>query len=292
MKNKFSKTAIVSGILSLFLVLVALLAPWIANEATEGVFPLVKFGPESIDLFKSEILGAPDSQHFMGTDNVGRDVFSRLVHGIKNSLLFSVAVVIICTLIGMIIGGIMGFFGGWIDLVMSRIMEVIGNFPIMLLMLTLLAIIPTQTTLTRYGLLLFVMCLAGWIPYCRYTRAEFLKLRDQDFVTAAIAVGSSRRRLFFKHLFPNSLTPIIIYVPFDLSITITSLGFLSFLGFGEPINVASLGELLKQAKDHFREAWWIAVYPGGVLFLLTFSLALFGSSVRDILDPRSAETEE
>jgi ABC-type dipeptide/oligopeptide/nickel transport system permease subunit len=182
---------------------------------------------------------------------------------------------------GVIIGGIMGFFGGAVDLILSRVLEVIGNFPIFLLQLTLLAFFNQS-----YGILLFVMTVAGWIPYARFTRAEFFRLRNQEFVQAAEALGASRMRIFFRHLLPNSLTPILIYIPFDLSSTIVALGALSFLGFGEPINVASLGELMKQAKDHFQDAWWLAVFPGTTIFMLTLSLTVFGSGVRDALDPR------
>jgi len=176
----------------------------------------------------------------------------------------------------------MGFFGGWIDLILSRFLEVVANFPMFLLQLTILAFLPQS-----YTILFLVMVLPGWIPYCRFIRAEFFKLRNQEFVQAAQVVGVSSWRLFLKHLFPNSLTPIITYIPFDISMTITALGALSFLGFGEPIHIASLGELLKQAREHFLHAWWLAAYPGGVLFMLTLSLALFGSSLRDVLDPRN-----
>ncbi|PIR23724.1 MAG: peptide ABC transporter permease [Deltaproteobacteria bacterium CG11_big_fil_rev_8_21_14_0_20_45_16] len=283
--KQIPKLAWISGSFVFLFVLLTICAPWIANNAETGhFFPLVKFGPETADIFETEFLAAPDQVHLMGTDYVGRDVFARLVHGISNSLYFSLAVVAICLILGTIIGGIMGFFGGWIDLVLSRVMEIIGNFPIFLLQLTLLAFLSQG-----YGVLLFVMTLAGWIPYCRFVRAEFFKLRNQEFVLAAKALGASRTRIFFRHLLPNSLTPVIIYVPFDLSSTIISLGALSFLGFGEPINVASLGELLKQAKDHFLDAWWLAVFPGGALFLMTLSFSLFGASIRDLLDPRYSD---
>ncbi|MBN8554169.1 MAG: ABC transporter permease [Deltaproteobacteria bacterium] len=272
----------ISGGLVLIFIFIALFAPWLANESkSSGIFPLVKFGPESVDIFKSEFLAAPTAEHIFGTDYVGRDVFARLVHGLKNSIFFAFGVVAVCMIIGTLLGGAMGFFGGKIDLFFSRIMEIIGNFPIFLLQLTLLAFLDQG-----YGVLLFVMTLAGWIPYCRFVRAEFFRLRNQEFVQAAAALGSSKLRIFFKHLLPNSLTPLFIFVPFDLSSTIIVLGALSFLGFGEPVNVASVGELLKQAKEHFREAWWLAVFPGGFLFLLTLSLALFGSALRDLLDPR------
>lgn len=279
----FSKLGILSAAVVLGFFIVALTADFVAGDrSADTLFPLVPFGPETVDIFESEFLGAPSSQHLMGTDYVGRDVLSRLVHGLRNSLFFSIAVVVVCLINGLILGGIMGFFGGWVDLTLSRVMEVVGNFPVFLLQLTLLAFLPQG-----YGVLLFVMCLAGWIPYARFIRAEFLKLRNQDFVLAAKAIGASQPRLFFKHLLPNSLTPIITYIPFDLTNTIVALGALSFLGFGEPINVASIGELLKQAKDNFTHAWWLAVFPGGALFILTLSLAVFGSQLRDWLDPRS-----
>lgn len=277
------KLSLISGVFVLVLVLTSVFAPWIANAPNpDSIFPLIPHSPDPRDPTIFNFLSPPDSEHWLGTDNVGRDLLARLIHGLKNSLFFSVGVVLVCILLGSVLGGIMGFFGGWVDLVLSRFMEVIGNFPIFLLQLTFLAFFDAN-----YGILLFVMCLAGWIPYCRFTRAEFLKLRNQEFIQAANSLGASKSRVFFKHLLPNSLTPTIIYIPFDLSTTITTLGALSFLGFGEPINVASLGELMKQAKEHFDEAWWIAVFPGGLLFLMTLSLALFGSSLRDLLDPRS-----
>ncbi|MDB5037661.1 MAG: Peptide transporter permease [Bacteriovoracaceae bacterium] len=282
---KISKLTIISFVFVLCFLLIAVFAHLIADDSkAPGILPIVKFGPESTDIFSSEILGRPTRSHWFGTDYIGRDVFARLVHAIKNSLFFSIAVVLVCMILGVLIGGIMGFFGGKIDLILSRIVEVIGNFPIFLLQLTLLAFFSQN-----YWVLLFVMTIAGWIPYARFTRAEFFRLRNQEFVHAAEALGASKFRIFFRHLLPNSLTPILIYTPFDLSSTIVVLGALSFLGFGEPINVASLGELLKQAKDHFQEAWWLAVFPGVTLFLLTLSLTIFGSGLRDYLDPRQAE---
>ncbi len=280
---KISKVTWAAGFVVLIFLLIVICAPLIANHSRiAGIFPLVNQGPESSSIFDSVILGEPSGEHLFGTDYVGRDVFARMIYAIRNSVTFSLLTVGISLFIGIIIGGIMGFFGGWVDLSLSRIVEVISNFPVFLLQLTLLAFLPQG-----YGILLFVMCLTGWISYSRFTRAEFLRLRNQEFVQAATALGASRTRLFFRHLIPNSLTPIITYVPFDLSSTIVVLGALSFLGFGEPINVPSIGELLKQAKDHFREAWWLAVFPGGILFLLTLSLTLFGSGIRDWLDPRN-----
>lgn len=281
---KIPKLTLASGIVVLIFVLMALTAQWIANDASHsaGPFPLVKYGPESVDIFEAEFLSAPTSTHLFGTDYIGRDIFARLVHAIQNSLFFSVFAVLICLVLGTLIGGLMGFFGGKVDLILSRIVEIIGNFPIFLLQLTLLAFFDQG-----YGILLFVMCLAGWIPYSRFVRAEFFRLRNQEFVQAAIAMGASNTRIFFRHLLPNSLTPLFIYIPFDLSSTIIVLGALSFLGFGEPVNVASIGELLKQAKDHFKVAWWLALFPGGAMFLLTLALALFGSGLRDIFDPKA-----
>lgn len=281
-----SKVSILSAILVASFIFIAIFAPWIANESKgEGVFPIVKFGPETADIFSAELLAHPSNTHWFGTDYIGRDVFARLVHAIKNSLFFSVGVVLICSIVGILIGGLMGFFGGVFDLAISRVIEVIGNFPIFLLQLTLLAFFNQN-----YGILLFVMTLTGWIPYARFTRAEFFRLRGQEFVQAAEALGASRVRVFFRHLLPNSLTPVLITIPFDLSSTIVVLGALSFLGFGEPINVASLGELLKQAKEHFQDAWWLAVFPGCALFLLTWSLVLFGSGIRDWIDPRHSDS--
>lgn len=282
---KLSKLTWISGSILLGFLLIALFTPFLAGPGkAENFFPIIKFGPETSDIFSSDILTAPNSEHWFGTDYIGRDVLSRLIYAIRNSIWFSIATVAICLALGVVVGGIMGFFGGWIDIVLSRMVEVVSNFPVFLLQLTLLAFLPQS-----YAILLFVMILTGWIPYARFARAEFFRLRSQEFVQAAQGLGASRIRIFFKHILPNSLTPVLIYVPFDLSSTIVVLGALSFLGFGEPINVPSIGELLKQSKEHFREAWWLAVFPGGTLFLLTLSLTLFGSGIRDKLDPRQSQ---
>jgi peptide/nickel transport system permease protein len=245
------------------------------------LLPFFSVGPGMPSPDQRLVLSAPSQKHPFGTDQSGRDVLSRLIHGLQNALFFSLAVVVICLVIGTILGGLMGFYGGWVDLTLSRVMEIIGNFPIFLLQLTFLAYVDPS-----YTILLFVMCFSGWIPYCRFVRAEFLKLRDQEFVQAARVLGASTPRIFFRHLIPNSLTPVITYIPFDLSSTIIALGALSFIGFGEPIDAPSIGELLRQAQRVFQSAWWLALFPGLCLFLLTLSLTLFGSAMRDHLDPR------
>lgn len=284
MKRLPKMTYISGGIVLLFL-LAGILAPVISSKSeSKGVFPILKTGPDTPDIFDADYLAEPSSKHPFGTDYIGRDVLSRLLYGLRNSIFFSIAVVSVCLVLGIILGGLMGFFGGKIDFALSRVMEIIGNYPIFLLQLTLLAFLAQG-----YGILLFVMVLAGWIPYCRFTRAEFLKLKNLEFTQSSIALGTSKTRIFFRHLLPNSLTPILAYVPFDLTSTIIGLGALSFLGFGEPLDAPSVGELLKQANTYFREAWWLAVFPGSALFILTLSLALFGSSLRDVLDPRYRE---
>jgi microcin C transport system permease protein len=290
MFQRAPKMTWISGFFVAAFLLCAIFAPWIANEPGTKAIVLHPIGPGTPRITEMQDREPPGTKsfqgvtHWLGTDYVGRDLLSRLVHGVKNSLFFAIAVVLICIFVGSILGGIMGLYGGWVDLLLQRLMEIIGNFPIFLLQLTLLAFFDRN-----YWILLFVMTIAGWIPYCRFVRAEFLKLRNQDFVQSAYALGASRVRIFAKHLMPNSLTPVITYIPFDLSSAIVVLGALSFLGFGEPIDQASLGELLRQAKDNFRSAWWIAVFPAGTIFMLTLSLALFGSALRDILDPRYAE---
>lgn len=283
--KRIPKMAYISGGVVLFFILVSISAPLISKKSdSSGFFPIYKVGPDTPDIFEAEYLAPPSAEHPFGTDYIGRDVLARLIYGLRNSLFFSMAVVSTCLVLGMFLGSLMGFFGGKIDFVLSRFMEIIGNYPIFLLQLTLLAFLSQG-----YGVLLFVMVLAGWIPYCRFSRAEFLRLKNFEFTQSSIALGASKSRVIFRHLFPNSLTPILAYIPFDLTSTIISLGALSFLGFGEPIDSPSVGELLKQANTYFREAWWLAVFPGGALFILTLSLALFGSTLRDILDPRFSE---
>jgi ABC-type dipeptide/oligopeptide/nickel transport system permease subunit len=270
---KASKLTIISGSIVFLFLTIAIFTPFFKY--------LVGFSPDTPSIIDASIF-EPPGVHWFGTDRIGRDVAALLVYGIRNALFFSVLVVSLSTIVGLILGGVMGFFGGRTDLILSRVLEIIGNFPIFFLQLTLLAFFPQS-----YGILFFVMMITGWIPYCRITRAEFLKLRNQEFVQAARAIGCSRTRIFFRHLLPNAWIPSVIYIPFDLSSTVVALGALSFLGFGEPINVPSIGELMNQAREYFQTAWWLAVFPGLTLFTLTLSLTLFGSGLRDLIDPKN-----
>lgn len=262
-----------------------------------ALFPLIKKGPVVPLAEFQEKDRAPDSEYLFGTDRIGRDIFSFTIHGIRNSLFFALVVVVVCFGVGVILGGVMGYFGGWPDLIMQRVQEIIGNFPFFLLMLTLLAFMPSDLpAIWRYIIIASIMCAVGWIPYARYTRAEFLRLRQLDFATAAKAIGASGPRRFFVHLLPNAMTPNITFLPFDIASTIAGLGALSFIGFGEPPGTASLGELLSVFKESVaREGdlrnWWLAVFPGSALFLLTLAFVLFGASIRDYLDPRYQERD-
>ncbi len=270
-------------VVTCFLAAVAFLAfsapLWMGENSWLTLYP---YGPDTPSILTSQIFASP-GDHWLGTDRVGRDVFALILFGIRNSFLFSLAVVSTCAVIGTLLGGLMGMAGGRIDMLLSRFLEIVANFPVFFLQLTLLAFFDRG-----YGILFFVMIFSGWIPYTRLTRAEFLKIRKQDYIAAAQVLGASKLRIFFRHLLPNGWAPSLIYIPFDFSSTIVSLGALSFLGFGEPINVPSLGELMNQARENFQSAWWIAFFPSITLFLMTLALILFGTSLRDRLDPKAA----
>lgn len=262
------------------------------HDRQGSVLPLVKKGPLTPLTEHQEKDRAPSSEYLFGTDQIGRDVFSFVVHGLRNSLFFALIVVFICFATGVILGGLMGYYGGWIDLILQRFQEIIGNFPIFLLQLTIMASLPPNTPgFVQYILLATLICMVGWIPYARFTRAEFLRLRRLDFSVAAEAIGATSMRRFFKHLLPNAMTPNITFIPFDIASTIITLGALSFLGFGEPAGTASLGELLSVAKQSIARVgdlrhWWLALFPSLSLFLLLLSLIQFNFAIRDFADPR------
>lgn len=246
-----------------------------------AIWPPVKWDPYESNKDLAYYPGAPTKLNIMGTDDRGRDVFARLLYGFRFSIGYALLVWFFTFSIGTAIGAIMGFFGGNIDLIGQRLVEIFESIPILPLLILLVALLGSS-----FSLLVIMSIIMGWMMISIYIRAEVLKLRKRDFVEAARAIGVSRLRLIFTHILPNALGPVLTFTPFVISGGIASLAVLDFLGFGLPPPTPSWGELLNQAQKSFTIAWWLAVYPGLALFFSVLVLNLIGEGVRDAFDPR------
>lgn len=245
------------------------------------IWPVIRWDPyesnKEVDVYPS----GPSSDNWMGTDDRGRDILTRLLYGLRYSITFAFMVWVITFIVGTILGGVMGYFGGRVDFWGQRVVEVLSTVPQFFLLIIIISIF--QPTLF---LLVILSSLFGWISISYYVRGEYLKNRKKEFVEAALALGAGHTRIFFKHLLPNSLSPIITFSPFVIAGNITALASLDYLGFGLTPPTPSWGELLNQAQKHFTEGWWLAAYPSLALFLTLTMLSLIGEGVRDAMDPK------
>ncbi len=245
------------------------------------LWPVIKWDPFESNKAVSVYPAAPSEDNWLGTDDRGRDILTRLLYGLRYSITFAVAVWLITFAVGTVLGGMMGYFGGGVDFWGQRIVEVLSTVPQFFLLIIIISIF--QPTLL---LLILLSSLFGWISISYYVRGEYLKNRKKEFVEAARALGAGHARIFFKHLLPNSLSPIITFSPFVIAGNITALASLDYLGFGLTPPTPSWGELLNQAQKHFSEGWWLAAYPSLALFLTLTMLSLIGEGVRDAMDPK------
>jgi microcin C transport system permease protein len=237
----------------------------------------------SIDYFAKQISpGAPNTTNWLGTDSKGRDMVARLIYGFRVSIWFGIALTVLGTAMGVLVGAVMGYFGGRIDLTLQRLIEIWGAVPELFLLIIFASIF--QPSL---GLLLILLSAWGWMGLSDYVRAEFLRNRALDHVKAARALGLSNVQIIWRHVLPNSMTPVITFLPFRMSAAILALTSLDFLGLGVPASMPSLGELLQQGKANL-DAWWIIV-PTFLLLVLTMLLLTFiGDALRDAFDTRKS----
>jgi len=250
-----------------------------------AVYAPVPWSPDQIDLFAQRPFpSSPSPRHWLGTDDRGRDVLARLVYGFRLSVLFALALTAIGTVLGLLIGAVQGYFGGRLDLTVQRLLEVWGSMPELYLLIILSAVFAPSFTL-----LLVLLSLFGWMGLADYVRAEFLRNRQMDYVRAAQALGLSHARIMWRHVLPNSLTPVITFLPFRMSAAVLALASLDFLGLGVPPPTPSLGELLAQAKANL-DAWWLAAAAFGALVSILLLLTFIGQALRDALDPRHTVT--
>lgn len=252
-----------------------------------AIYPLNPYHHSTINYFSTQPNPAPPSKaNWLGTDDRGRDLLARLLYGFRLSLVFALIVTVICTAFGVLFGAVQGYFAGWTDIGMERVKEIWGAMPVLYML-----IIFSSLFSPSFWLLVILISIFGWLGIAAYVRAEFLKNRTLDYVRAARALGQSNRMIMGRHILPNSLTPVVTLVPFEMASAIGALTSLDFLNLGVPPGTPSLGELLNQGKDNL-DSWWISVTTFAVLVVTLLLLILIGDALRDALDPRKVLKED
>ena len=249
-----------------------------------ALYTLNPYGPNTLNYFaKSPNPSAPTADNWLGTDDRGRDLLAQLLYGFRVSVLFGLALTATGVVLGMVTGAIQGFFGGKTDLAFQRFIEIWGSMPELYLLIIFSAVFAPSI-----ALLLILLSLFGWMGLSDYVRAEFLRNRQLDYVKAARALGVSNSQIIWRHILPNSLTPVVTFLPFRMSGAILALTSLDFLGLGVPPGTPSLGELLSQGKNSI-DAWWISLSTFAVLVVTLLLLTFMGDALRDALAPRKAD---
>jgi microcin C transport system permease protein len=252
-----------------------------------ALYPPNRYHYNTINYFAAAPNPAPPSrENRLGTDDRGRDMLARLLYGFRLSVLFALIVTVICTVFGVLYGAVQGYFAGWTDIGMERFKEIWGAMPQLYMLIIFASLFSASVSL-----LIILISVFGWLGIAAYIRAEFLKNRTLDYVRAARALGQSDRKIMWRHILPNSLTPIITLVPFEMAAAIGALTSLDFLGLGVPPGTPSLGELLNQGKNNL-DAWWISLTTFAVLVVTLLLLILIGDALRDALDPRKVLKED
>ena len=267
--RRFSRSPIAAAALVYVVVLavVAVAAPLISPYA-----------PDAIDLARR--LQPPSAGHPLGTDDLGRDVLARMLHGSRVSLLIGVSATLLSLLIGATLGALAGYYGGAIDWLVSRLIEVVLCFPFIFLVLGIVALFrPSLWTI------LIALAITQWTTEARFVRAEFLRIRELEYAHAARAIGAGDPRIIFRHLLPNALAPVLVSASFGVASAILTESALSFLGFGVAVPTASWGSVLAVAQQYIEFAWWLALFPGLAIFLTVAAFNLIGDRLRDVLDP-------
>jgi peptide/nickel transport system permease protein len=249
------------------------------KEDAIAIWPLVKYSPTEYNLL--EYLAPPDGRHWFGTDDSGRDVLSRMIYGARISLSVGFVAVGIALVIGIWLGALAGYFGGWTDIVISRAIEIMLTIPTFFLIIAIIAFLPPSI----YNIMV-IIGLTGWMGVARFVRAEFLKLKQLDFITALRALGASNKRIIFMHMLPNAMAPVLVSAVFGIAGAILTESSLSFLGFGVPPPTPSWGDILSQSRDYIEFAWWLTVFPGFAIFMSITAYNLVGEGLRDAMDPR------
>ena len=263
-----NKLAIAGLAIVVLLFAVAILAPYISPYA-----------PDEIDT--TEVLSPPSAAHILGTDELGRDVLSRIYHGAGVSLSVGFVAVGISTIIGIILGALAGYYGGIVDKVIMRFVDIMLCFPSFFLILAVIAFIGPSI-----WNIMIVIGVTSWMGVSRLVRAEFLTLKERDFVVAAVSQGAGDWRIIFYHVLPNAMAPVLVSATLGVAAAVLVESGLSFLGIGVQPPDPSWGNMLTEGKDNIEIAWWLSVFPGLAILITVMGYNLLGEGVRDALDPR------
>lgn len=249
------------------------------SASVPHLMPPVPYSPYETNL--PDRLSPPSRRHWMGTDDTGRDVCSRMIHGAAVSLKVGFVAVGIALLIGLLVGSLAGYYGGVVDILVSRLIEVVMCFPFFFLILAVIAFFPPNI----FNIMI-VIGITRWTAIARYARGEFLKIRQQDYTQAARALGASDRKIIFRHILPNSIAPVLVTATFGIANAILIEAALSFLGLGIQPPFPSWGGILTTARAFVGTAWWLATFPGLAIFIAVTAYNLAGEGLRDATDPR------
>jgi peptide/nickel transport system permease protein len=267
-RNRMAMTGL-ALVLGLFVV--SIFAPWLAP-----------YDPNLIDL--KQVLMPPSPAHYLGTDTLGRDVLSRIIFGSRVSLKVGFVAVGLATIIGLFIGALAGYYGGWVDSALMRLVDLMLCFPAFFLILAVIALLEPSI-----WNIMAVIGLTGWMGVARLVRAEFLSLREREFVTAARALGAGDTRLILRHMLPNALAPVLVSATLGVAGAILTESALSFLGLGVQPPTPSWGNILTAGKDNIEIAWWLSVFPGLAILITVMSYNLLGEGIQEAIDPRLKE---
>lgn len=268
-----SPLALAALIVLVGLVGMALLAPLLAPMDPGAIDIRTRLSPPGVD------------GHVLGTDNVGRDVLSRIIYGARVSLFVGVSTVLIGGVFGSLLGVIAGYFRGWVETVIMRLVDIQLAFPSILLAVAIMALVgPSLMNVV------VVLSIATWAPFCRVARGQTLSVCNQEYITAAEALGLSDLRILARHVLPNIINPLIVVASFALATNIINEASLSFLGVGVPPSTPTWGGMLGEGRNYLRIAWWVATLPGIFLMLSVYSVNMLGDWLRDHYDPRLTDT--
>lgn len=270
-----NKLAVAGGIIVAVLFFIAILAPLVSP-----------YDPNDID--RKHILEPPGIRHPLGTDDLGRDVLSRMIWGSQISLSVGFVAVGISVVMGMIFGSLSGYYGGWMDRIIMRFIDIMLSVPTFFLILAVIAFIGSSI-----WNIMIIIGITSWMGVARLVRAEFLSLKEREYVLAARAVGASSMRIIFRHIMVNSLAPVLVSAVLGIAGAVLVESSLSFLGIGVQPPTPSWGNILTLGKDNMETAWWLSVFPGLAILITVLGYNLLGEGVRDALDPRlwGAESE-
>ena len=268
-RNKLSLTALIILVL---LIVGALLAPYI-----------IPYPEDLADATHTQIkLQAPSLEHLMGTDELGRDIFSRVVYGARVSLSAALAAVGLSLVIGIPLGAIAGSFGGWVDNLIMRITDVFLSFPPLLLAIAMVAVMGSSLNNA-----ILAIALSWWPWYTRLIRGQAISVKERKFVQAAETIGTGRMKIIFKHIIPNCISPVIVQASMDIGGVILTVASLSFLGLGAQLPTPEWGLMISMGRRFVPDSWWYCIFPGLAIFVTVLCFNLLGDAIREILDPKT-----